>query len=153
MSRTPAISIIFARKFMTTKDNCIHFPNNKGERIVTFSNFNPIENTNCIRYDINITYGDFTAKVSSYSESYDYRYLISGLKKLYSRLIDTFEFCDIEQHLTIKFQFNETGHIILQLQIRNTDYVVKLDICFISDQTFIPGIIQEIESIIDIEND
>lgn len=133
-------------------DTIIQFMNNKRESIVTFSDFILIEDTNYINYNIKVSYKSFTATVTSQSEIYDFEYLILGLNKLYCQSIDSFEFCDIEKHLIINIQYTETGQILLHINIRNIDYSIKLDINFTSDQTFIPALIQEIKTIVDLNN-
>lgn len=129
----------------------IRFFNQDGETIVTLSNLKLIEDTNHCSYNIDIFCKDAIVSITLFSEVYDFQYLISGLNKLYNKLIDSFEFSDIEKHLILKIKYTETGLIIFNFHIRNIDYSLKLNIDFTSDQTYIPFIIQEIKTSIGIK--
>jgi len=127
----------------------INFKNNDNKTIIILSNF--IYSETEIRifdFDININDGIFSARTRIESEKYDFVNLLSGLKKLYDFKIKTISFCPIETQFNLMFSLLDNGQIKVSGYLSNKMKTSKLGFEFISDQTFIPDLVYEIEDVL-----
>lgn len=130
----------------------INLKNHENKTIITLSNF--IYSETEIRifdFDININDDIFTAKTRIESEKYDFVNLLSGLKKLYDFKIKTISFCPIETQFYLIFKLLDNGQIKVSGYLSNKMSTSKLGFEFISDQTFIPDLVNEIEDVLNSE--
>jgi hypothetical protein len=71
--------------------------------------------------------------------------LKSDLQKLYDSLKYQFVFKNFEDNVQIKFTPTPSGQIEISGYLRNVNYSVKIDFTVVTDQTFLPGTINQIK--------
>ena len=125
----------------------INFKNKDGLILMSFSNlsfyYSSIKRV-CFEIDVNFDF--FKAKTQVESERFDFEELINGLKKIYQREWTSIVFSPIERNFIMQFDLQNTGQIRVHSKLSNHMFTGNLDFEFITDQSFVPDLIQEIET-------
>jgi hypothetical protein len=66
------------------------------------------------------------------------------LQRLYDSLKHEFVFRNLEDNVEVRFTPTPNGQIEMTGYLRNGDYTVKIDFRIVTDQTFLPGTINQI---------
>ena len=67
------------------------------------------------------------------------------LQRLYDSLNHEFVFANLEDNVEVRFTPTPNGQIEMKGYLRNDDYSVKIDFKIVTDQTFLPGTINQIK--------
>ncbi len=71
--------------------------------------------------------------------------LIIGLNKIYQREWKSIGFSPIEKQFSMQFDLQENGHVNVHVKLSNPMFTGKFEFEYVTDQTFIPELIKEIE--------
>lgn len=74
--------------------------------------------------------------------------LREGLQKLYDTLKFEFVFSNLDDNIELRFKPTDTGQVIIKGYLRNDDYTAKLDFIIVTDQTFLPKSIKDLNQIL-----
>jgi hypothetical protein len=78
----------------------------------------------------------------------------ADLQRLYDSLKYEFVFTNLEgSNVEIRFTPTPNGQIEMKGYLRNEDYSVKIDFKIVTDQTFLPGIMNQIRSALTFKSD
>lgn len=124
----------------------INFKNNEGILLMTFSEFSFHDSTIkrvCFEIDVNCDF--FKSKTQVESERFDFEDLVIGLNKIYQREWKSIRFSPIEKQFSMQFDLQENGQINVHVKLSNPMFTAKFEFEYITDQTFIPELIKEIE--------
>lgn len=124
----------------------INFKNNKGILLMTFSEFSFHDGAiKRVCFEVDVNYDFFNAKAQVESERFDFEDLIIGLNKIYQREWKTIGFSPIEKQFSMQFDLQENGHVNVHVKLSNPMFTGKFEFEYVTDQTFIPELIKEIE--------
>ena len=71
------------------------------------------------------------------------------LQKIYNREWKSFVFNPIGEQFSMQFDLQETGQIKVRSKLSNPMFTGKFEFEYLTDQTFIPELIKEIETAIE----
>lgn len=116
---------------------------------MTFSEFSFYDSAiKRICFEINVNYDFFMVKTQVESERFDFEDLIIGLNKIYQREWKSIGFSPIEKQFSMQFDLQENGQINVHVKLSNPMFTGKFEFEYLTDQTFIPELIREIETAI-----
>src|SRR5690606_19575491 len=69
----------------------------------------------------------------------------ADLQRLYDSLNHEFVFANLEDNVEVRCTPTPNGQIEMKGYLRNDDYSVKIDFKIVTDQTFLPGTINQIK--------
>lgn len=133
--------------------NAIHFYNRDSEVEMFFSEFQVQKNkpdfNDFVLFQIDVKHSFVNASINTECLDIDFINFVIDLRKLYRMEVKTISFVQtIEKNIEINFNLTELGHIlvsvIIQKQIDST--ILKFE--YGIDQSFLPELIDEIETII-----
>lgn len=90
----------------------------------------------------------FKAETITEAEEHDFLNLQRGLNDIYNSKLKAYVFNPIGEQLIIKFNLLETGGIEIDLELKNTMFTGRLSAKFKSDITFLPYLVNDIESVL-----
>lgn len=97
----------------------------------------------CFEIDVNFDF--FKSKTQVESERFDFENLVIGLNKVYQREWKSIGFSPIEKQFSMQFDLQENGQIKVHVRLSNPMITGKFEFEYVTDQTFIPELIKEIE--------
>ena len=96
-------------------------------------------------FNLSIDFEFFKAQTTLDAEEFDFLNMKECLQKIYNREWKSFVFNPIGEQFSIQFDLQETGQIKVRSKLSNPMFTGKFEIEYITDQTFIPELIKEIE--------
>ncbi len=128
----------------------IEIKNTIGTPIITFSNFKKgsIEPFIFINFLTSVNINGFEAKSNILVELTDISEMLANLKVLNESLKRIFFFQHNDKYLTIKFEPNTTGQIMITGNLRSEDYSSRLEFKFEMGQELLPELINQCEEVV-----
>ena len=133
--------------------NTIHFYDKQHQTIMSFSKFNYQINEpdfhNFILFQIDVNYSFFQASINTECLDIDLKNFLIALQKLYNLEIEKISFIQtIEKNIEMHFKLTKFGHIEILTQLRNHIDKSILQFEYEIDQSFLPELIEEIQTVI-----
>lgn len=130
---------------MKTKN--ITFKNNYGLDILYFENIELLfdNELKLIRFQLRIEFEFFRANTLLEVEEFDFMKLNECLYKMYNDQLKTFLFNPIGEQFIMKFELQENGQIKVSVILNNSLFTGKLKFNYITDQSFIPDLLKNLE--------
>lgn len=130
---------------MNTKN--IIFKNNYGLDILYFENIKLLfdNELKLIRFQLRIEFEFFRANTLLEVEEFDFMRLNECLYKMYNGQLKTFLFNPIGEQFIMKFELQENGQIKVSVILNNSMFTGKLEFNYITDQSFIPDLLKNLE--------
>jgi hypothetical protein len=101
-----------------------------------------------LRADVEVSVQCFKGAVSAYFEGYDFREFEKKLRPLYDSLKGIAEFSSREQQVLFSLEGNGRGSISVSGEAwSQACYGSRLEFSFEIDQTFLPGVLAQLEQI------
>jgi len=101
-----------------------------------------------LRMTISININGFSSEIRASVRKEELIYFKENLNKLYDTLVFQFSFSNFEDNINIKFVPSNTGQININGYLRNQQYSADLNFTIVTDQTYIPGVIKELNQIL-----
>ncbi len=132
----------------------INFYNGDRTLIMSFSDFlfqkNMPDFDNFISFRINVKNSFVQASVETESLEEDFTNFILKLHDLYEMRVNKISFLQsIENNIQVDFNLNEIGGILVSVRIDDYINSTTLQFKYGIDQSFLPELIEEIESVLD----
>ena len=89
-----------------------------------------------------------TTDIRASFEISEMKVLLSDLEKLCADLKHEFVFKNLDDNVEISISPTPNGHIDVRGYLRNRDYNVKLDFSIETDQSFLPGTINQLKAVL-----
>lgn len=120
-------------------------------KLTDFASDNEIEKR--LKFSASISYAIYTAKRGVVDFKIYFVNFLNELKLLYDNKVETAQYVPLEREIEIYFKQLELGHIVVTIKLNHSvpDYVLcdsSLIIQYEIDQSFLPELIQEIETVI-----
>jgi hypothetical protein len=137
---------------MKDKDMKVHFCN--GERTKCFfsefrSQINEPNFPNFVSFQIDINHSFIQASINTECLDIDFKNFLIDLQKLYRMEVKTVSFVQtIEKDIEMNFSLNDLGHIFVRVTIHKQIDSTFLQFLYGIDQSFLPELIDEIETMI-----
>lgn len=121
--------------------------NTQGVDIVKFENIKLMFDDDFKRviFNLSIDFEFFKAQTTQDAEEFDFLNMKECLQKIYNREWKSFVFNPIGKQFSMQFDLQETGQIKVRSKLSNIMFTGKFEFEYITDQTFIPELIKEIE--------
>lgn len=102
-----------------------------------------------IVFDLSIDFEIFKAQIGIDAEEADFIRMKESLEKIYNNEWKSpIIFNPIGEHFTIQFKLQENGQIKVYSKLSNPMFTGSLKFEYLTDQSFLPELIQEIETVI-----
>lgn len=133
--------------------NAIHFYNGDKELEMSFSDFQVQKNkpdfNDFVLFQIEIKHSFVNASINSECLDIDFTKFLIDLRKLHKMEIKNVSFVQtIEKNIEIIFNLNELGQILVSVIIQKQIENIILKFAYGTDQSFLPELIDEIETMI-----
>lgn len=133
--------------------NAIHFYNGDRELEMSFSDFqvqmNKPDFNDFVLFQIDIKHSFVNASINSECLDIDFTKFLIDLRKLHKMEIKNVSFVQtIEKNIEIIFNLNELGQILVRVIIQKQIENIILKFAYGTDQSFLPELIDEIETMI-----
>lgn len=128
----------------------INFYNGDRTLIMSFSDFIFQKFDNSISFQINVRNNFVQASVETESWEEDFTDFLAKLHDLYEMRVKKISFLQsIENNIQVDFNLNEIGGILVSVRIDDYINSTTLQFKYGIDQSFLPELIEEIESVLD----
>ena len=124
----------------------VSFPNESGHKEITLEQVDVIQGLHI--FNLNIDHLPFWAHYKIEAQDVEICYYIKQLEKMYGMGQKSMAFCSSDMSFIIEFDMIETGHIIAAVSLKASNRG-RLTFEYEFDQSFIPGIIKELQSLIE----
>ena len=133
--------------------NAIHFYNGDRELEMSFSDFqvqmNKPDFNDFVLFQIDIKHSFVNASINSECLDIDFTKFLIDLRKLHKMEIKNVSFVQtIEKNIEIIFNLNELGQILVRVIIQKQIENIILKFAYGTDQSFLPELVDEIETMI-----
>ncbi|MDP4278082.1 MAG: hypothetical protein Q8914_10690 [Bacteroidota bacterium] len=121
--------------------------NTNGLEILKFENFKLIfdEDFKRVVFQLSVDFELFKAKTTLDAEEFDFINMKECLQKIYERKWKSFVFNPIGDQFSMQFDLQENGQIKVHVKLSNPMFTGHFEFEYMTDQTFIPELIKEIE--------
>ncbi len=140
---------LFLSKINNMKENII-FKTQDNKDVISLSDFK-LEFDEVLKrviFRLVVNHEIFKAETITEAEEHDFLNLQRGLNDIYNSKLKAYVFNPIGEQLIIKFNLLETGGIEIDLELKNTMFTGRLSAKFKSDITFLPYLVNDIESVL-----
>lgn len=133
--------------------NAIHFYNRDRQLEMFFSEFQVHKNkpdfNDFVLFQIDIKHSFVNASINTECLDIDFINFVINLRKLYRMEVKTVSFVQtIEKNIEINFNLTELGQILVRVIIQGQIDSTILEFVYGIDQSFLPELIDEIETMI-----
>jgi len=133
--------------------NAIHFYNGDKELEMSFSDFQVQKNkpdfNDFVLFQIEIKHSFVNVSINSECLDIDFTKFLIDLLKLHKMEVRTASFVQtIEKNIEITFNLNELGQILVSVIIQKQIENIILKFAYGTDQSFLPELVDEIETMI-----
>ena len=128
----------------------ITLKNNIGLDILRFENIKLMYDKDFKRvaFQLHIEFEFFKAQTLLDAEEHDFINMKECLKKMHKFELKSFIFNPIGEQLNIQFVLQENGQIKVAVRLNDPMFTGKFEFEYLTDQSFIPNLINEIEIIL-----
>lgn len=133
--------------------NPIKFYNRDRQLEMSFSEFQIQKNkpdfNDFVLFQIDVKHSFIQASIKTECLDIDFVNFVINLRKLYRMEVKTISFVQtVEKNIEINFNLTELGHILVHVTIQKTIDNTILEFEYGVDQSFLPELIEEIETMI-----
>ncbi|MCK4679308.1 MAG: hypothetical protein KAT48_14335 [Bacteroidales bacterium] len=96
-------------------------------------------------YQLSVDFEFFKAKTILHAEEFDFINMKECLENIYDRKWKSFIFNPIGEQFSMQFDLQENGQIKVRVKLCNPMFTGRFEFEYMTDQTFIPVLIKEIE--------
>ncbi len=127
----------------------ISFKNVNGIEILKFTNLNKMYDNDFKRvvFDLSVEFEFFKARTTLDGEEFDFINMKECLEKLHAGKWKSFVFNPVGEQFQMQFDLQENGQIKVRSKLSNPMFTGKFEFEYLTDQTFIPELIKEIETV------